>query len=560
MTEKQQESLRAKAEKQAQKRAQEEARERALREKANAAKSERSKRRLLHQAERHQIRANAAKVRGKQFIERSEGKINDAEWKRIGRSRRNHRLYDAISAVTRRFLPKNPLRDEGMHFWGPDMSEASGPNKLSSQAQYTNKGRIFLGGTKAMNLFENTAGKQFLCKEAVTCVGTYKPMGALVTEAASRLQEKINPDTAIRTFTYKKDGRVLGSLQERLDVKPDGFDLFKWQSDTSKPLPAHLPNQILREHVTDWLLCNFDTKGENFLEDSQGRLRGIDKEQALSFLGHKDAQHMSYKFSPNPNKTLYNSVFELYAQGKINLDLNQVDQYIRKVEAISKEEYLDMFHEVVQTKCKGNPAKMKEINDQILARKDGLRQEYQRFFGELARERGANELTNEEGKFVYGIAEGPKMEGPAVEQKGLDRTQYEKPLTMEESLQAQRLQTHLMRTVRSVSQQMERPGMPAEERDALAAVKSTAESIKDYNAKRLVGRITPDESLAFHQLLDPAHARESGARPEVVKFTQELCQLNAREREAPVKAAPKLPEKQAPKLNKQPSLPSLGHR
>ena len=76
----------------------------------------------------------------------------------------------------------------------------------------------------------------------------------------------------------------------------------------------------IRDSVTDWLLCNFDTKGENFLEDDQGRLRGIDKEQSLSFLDHKDAQHMSYRFSPNPNKTLYNSVFELYAQGKLDLD------------------------------------------------------------------------------------------------------------------------------------------------------------------------------------------------------------------------------------------------
>lgn len=536
VTEKEKRSLLARADKQARKRAREEAREKALREKAAAATSERARRRLLHRAEGHQIKANAAKVRGRQFTERSEGKINDAEWKRIGRSRRNHRLYDAISAVTRRFLPKNPLRDEGMHFWGPDMSEATSPNKVPPPAQYTNKGRIFLGGTKAMNLFENAAGKQFLCKEAVTCVGTYKPMGALVTEAASRLQEQIDPDTAIRAFTYRKDGRVLGSLQERLDVKPDGFDLFKWQADTSKPLPAHLPNQILREHVTDWLLCNFDTKGENFLEDAQGRLRGIDKEQALSFLGHKDAQHMSYKFSPNPNKTLYNSVFELYAQGKMDLDLGQVDRYIQKIERISDGDYVDMFYEVVKAKCKGDPGKMEKMNAQILARKTGLRAEYERFFGELARERGAAELLDENGSFSFAKAAektaeagGRTAEGP--EKAPLDRSRFEKPLTMEESLQAQRLQTQLNRTVRSLSQRMEAEGVSPEQREALGEVRDTAQTIKDYNAKRLAGRITPDESIAFHRLLDPAHARDSGARPEVVKFTQELHRATAPETE-----------------------------
>lgn len=548
MTERQKESLRAKAEKQAQRRAREEAKEQVLREKAAAAGSERARRRLLHRAERHQIRANAHKVRSKQFTERAEGKINDQEWKRIGRSRRNHRMYDAISAITRRFLPKNPLREEGMEF-------------RRDEQKFTNQGRIFLGGTKAMNLFEDGAGKQWLCKEAVTCVGTYKPMGALVTEAASRLQEKISPDTAIRSFAYRGEGgRVLGSLQERLDVKPDAFDLFKWQSDTSKPLPGHLPDQILREHVTDWLLCNFDTKGENFLEDSQGRLRGIDKEQALSFLDHKDAQHMSYQFSPNPNKTLYNSVFELYAKGEIDLNLNQVDRYIQTVEAIPREEYLGLFREVVEAKCKGDPARMEKMNAQILARKEGLRAEYQRFFGELARERGAAGLTDPEGSFVFGAADGPEKQGPAAEQK-LDRRQYEKPLTLEESLQAQRLQTQLTRAVRSVSRQMDQPELPAEQRDALGEVKATAETIKGYNEKRLAGRITRDESLAFHRLLDPAHAKESGARPEVVKFTQELHQVMAPEKETSAKqAAPKAPVKEAPKLQKKQDLPSIGRR
>lgn len=565
VTDKQKEALRVKARREAEKRAKEEAREKALRERAEAAKSERAKRRLLHRAEAHQVKANGCRVRGKQFTERAEGRINDAEWKRIGRSRRNHRLYDAVSAVTRRFLPKNPLREEGMHFWGPDMAEATSPNKIPAPAKYTNKGRIFLGGTKAMNLFENAEGKEWLCKEAVTCVGTYKPMGALVTEAASRLQEKIGPDTAVRAFTYRKDGRVMGSLQERLDIKPDGFDLFKWQADTSKPIPAHLPDQILREHVTDWLLCNFDTKGENFLEDSQGRLRGIDKEQALSFLDRKDAQHMSYQFSPNPNKTLYNSVFELYAQGKMDLDLGRVDQHIRTVESIPDNEYLDMFYEVVKTKCKGNSKKMERMNARILARKTGLRAEYERFFGELVKERGAAELLDEDGKFSFAKAAekaaeagGRTAEAPKKEKAPLDRAQLEKPLTLEESLQAQKLQGELSRTVASLSRQMEAEGVTTEQREVLGEVRTVAETIKGYNAKRLAGRITKEESVAFHQLLDPAHAEAGKAAPEVVKFTRDLQQVMAPEREARVKAAP-TPERrveQKQQLHRQ--VPQMG--
>ncbi len=532
------------------------AREKALRAKAEAATSEKTKRRLLHRAEARQIKANGHNVWSRQLAQRSRGEINAQEWGRINRTRRNHRLYDAVSAVVRRFQPKNPLRKEGMEFAGPDMPSHTDRGYHGSefyQTKYKNKGRIFLGGTKAMNLFEDDHGKQWLCKEAVTCVGTPKPEGALVTEAASRLQHRISPDTAVHAFAYTDEkGRVTGSLQERLDVKPHGFDLFKWQADTSKPIPAHLPDQILREHVTDWLLCNFDTKGENFLEDTQGRLRGIDKEQAFSYLGHKDAQHMSYQFSPNPNKTLYNSVFELYAQGKMDLDLGKVDEHIRRVEAIPDEEYVGMFSEVVAAKCKGDPKKMEEMNAQILARKTGLRAEYERFFGELARERGETELLDENGNFSFAKAaektaeaggrtaetaeKTARAEAPEKKAAPLDRSQFEKPLTLEESLQAQKLQRELGRAVTALDRRMDAEGVSAEERSALGEVKAVAQTIKDYNAKRLTGRITKDESVAFHQLLDPAHAEAGKAAPEVVRFTQELRQVMEPEREGPAKA------------------------
>lgn len=168
----------------------------------------------------------------------------------------------------------------------------------------------------------------------------------------------------------------------------------------------------------------------------------------------------------------------------------------------------------------------------------------------------------ENGEFVFGAEEGPRIEAPAAEQK-LDRSRFEKPLTLEESLQAQQLHTQLNRTVRSLSQRMEAEGVSPEQREALGEVRDTAQTIKDYNAKRLAGRITPDEGLAFRQLLDPAHAAESKAAPEVVKFTQELRQVMSREQDAPAKAGPegpKPPVKQAPKLQKKSSLPGLGAR
>ncbi len=357
---------------------------------------------MIRRAEKFEVKANAKGKRAAQLTDRANRQINDKEWKRIGKSRFNHWIYDRVSAVVTRFRPKNPLREEGMRFREGDKT-------------FENKGRIFLGGTKAMNRFVDEQGRDWLCKEAVTCLGTAKPMGALVTEAASKLQQIISPDTAVHAFAYRDEsGRVCGSLQERLNISPDALDLFKWQTDTSAALPEGMTSQILREHVTDWLLCNFDTKGENFLVDADGKLRGIDKEQAFSYLDKPETQTMSRTYSPNPNEPLYNTIFSMYARGEMDLDLMAVKPYIDAVMAIKSEDYRALFADVVEQKAKGDPIKAAEMSDKILARRDGLQAEYERFFGELAKERGEAELVGKDGRFSFA----PKAPEPAPKEQG----------------------------------------------------------------------------------------------------------------------------------------------
>ncbi len=402
----------------------------AVRKKAEAADPQK-RAALLRRAEKYEVRANAKTKRAEQLEDRAAGRINDKEWKRIGKSRFNHWIYDRVSAIVTRFRPRNPLREEGMRF-----SDEKGKS-------FENQGRIFLGGTKAMNRFVDSEGKEWLCKEAVTCLGTAKPMGALVTEAASKLQQIVSPDTAVKAFVYRDEkGNVCGSLQERLTIPKDSIDLFKWQTDTSQPLPDGMTSQILREHVTDWLLCNFDTKGENFLVDSEGRLRGIDKEQAFSYLDKADTAHMSASYSPNPNTPLYNTIFQMYAKGEIELDLGAVKPYIDAVMAIPEEDYRGLFADVVAQKANGDKEKIKEMSDKILARRDGLQAEYERFFGELAKERGATELNDKNGRFVFREqAQKPAEHSGAVPMKAPTQATRQKINLAERGVQLQTQKT-----------------------------------------------------------------------------------------------------------------------
>lgn len=356
--------------------------------------------------ERAKLQKKAADLEKKLAVEKrdyklykgvADGTISKEEEKKTISSIRRHKFYDFVKFfvdIPKRF---NPCTKEDTVVQHGD-------------AALVNKGRIYLGGTKPMFEYvaENDPNKRYLFKEAITCVGTSKPEGALVCESAYRLQQAINPRSAIETFTKVENGRVLGSFQEKVAVDGNAIDLFKWQDQPNAPqLEKPLADQILREHTVDWLICNFDTKGENFVIDNNASLRGIDKEQAFSFLDDPKAQRMDRNYQPNPNNTLYNVIFDRFAKGQQDLDLQQVIEPITAVERMSRDEYLGLFTAALDAKSKGNPEKRAQMEARLVGRRDNLREEYRRFFTELVEERCKDnpeqkkDYLDENGEFVF---------------------------------------------------------------------------------------------------------------------------------------------------------------
>lgn len=323
------------------------------------------------------------------------GTMTKQDLSHFNATNRRHQMFDAVKAVVRLGQKKNPFTETGNSF------ERDGK-------QFINEGRIMIGGTKPMYQYKDSENQVWLMKEAITAIGTKKPMGALVSEAAYRIQNLVDPQSAIPTFVTKSaDGKVVhGSFQARVDVDKNAIDLFQWQRDGKGELTDSLKRQILREHVTDWLLCNFDTKGENFLIDTAGRLRGIDKEQSFSYLYEKEAQHLSFDYSPNPNKTLYDTVFQMYAAGdkSMDLDLSGNFQYIQKISRMPDQEYMSIFRDVIEAKCRGNTDRADKMFAAILGRKQNLEAEYGTFYGNLVRERfreKSKDMLSEDGKFKF---------------------------------------------------------------------------------------------------------------------------------------------------------------
>lgn len=273
------------------------------------------------------------------------------------------------------------------------------------------------GGTKPASVQYSQDGSKWLVKESLSCIGVAEPNAAIVTEAGYKIQKLVSPDTAIEAFKGKSVGKGVVSYQRMVAGVKKDVDLFKFsrtpEAMTEEELARieELAPQILREHTTDWLLCNFDTKGENFIIANDGtgqdRVYGIDKEAAFRAILDKGAQHMSKDYQRFDQDTVYNQLFRLYAQGKIKLDLHAIEAQILKVESLDYRttynnngearqehdpkygdtEYMRTFSEYIEQQKQDRPDKVKEIERNILRRKQNLRMEYRNFLGELVRER-----------------------------------------------------------------------------------------------------------------------------------------------------------------------------
>lgn len=213
----------------------------------------------------------------------------------------------------------------------------------------------------------------------------------MVTEAASTLQETICGEKSISAFAAVQEGAVLGSFQEKIEQKHgERIDLFAWQANPVADLPPQVKDDLLREHLLDWLLCNFDTKGENFLQDTNGNIISFDKEASFNSVTKEGAQHMDTDYVPHSNDTIYNVMFKQFAEGNIDLNLQKTEEYLGLIEDMSRAQYLEMFNTMLTQKYGESGEKNTErnrIEDLIYCRKDNIREEYRRFYGDLLQKR-----------------------------------------------------------------------------------------------------------------------------------------------------------------------------
>ena len=261
------------------------------------------------------------------------------------------------------------------------------------------------GGTKPNATRYAQDGSKWLLKTNHSCIGAAAPNASLMTVAGYKVQKLVHPETAIEAIETKSAGQGTVSMQRMVDnvldpAKGEVVDLFRFSRTPDaltweeKQQVQQLAPQILREHTTDWLLANFDTKGENFIVSKKPNgaleLRGIDKEAGGRAILDAGAQQMSKDYQRFDQDTVYNQLFRQYAAGLMELDLHAVEAQVMRVEQSSDEEYLKIFENYIAQQERDRPDDAPQIKKNLLRRKQTLRMEYRRFFGELVRERIEN--------------------------------------------------------------------------------------------------------------------------------------------------------------------------
>lgn len=255
-------------------------------------------------------------------------------------------------------------------------------------------------GTGEMHQYVDADGKEWIFKPAQTKYGSPEPFRAYVQEAGYKVQGIIDPDSAVPCGTITLDtpkGTKLGAAQLVVkDVDPT-FDLKAWQNGTGPEPSAEIIAQLQRENVTDWLLCNYDSHGGNFLlEQSTGRLIGVDKEQAFRYIGKAGAQKMSYTFHPNATygetEPIYNTLYRKFAMGDIDINLNDTLVYLKRIEAVPDAEYREIFRSYAEALYgKGNKAE--QLLDQIVSRKQNARATFETFYSDILSVRKGKKTT-----------------------------------------------------------------------------------------------------------------------------------------------------------------------
>lgn len=244
---------------------------------------------------------------------------------------------------------------------------------------------VSIGNTGEMyQISDRENRREYYFKPAVSKSGEARPYRAYIQESAYNIQQIINPDSAVKCNRAEING-MFGAIQEKVPVDTKATKTFiDYFDDGIGELPPEIISQVIDEYLVDFCLCNYDAHASNFIIDENGKLRGIDKEQAFRYIREDSERDMMFATNYNKrygeNPTIYNTLFEQMKQGKISYKYLEALRYkASRLSQVPDGQYKKIFEEYAYGKAK-TPEEAKALLSSILDRKGNILQNIEQLY------------------------------------------------------------------------------------------------------------------------------------------------------------------------------------
>ncbi len=270
-----------------------------------------------------------------------------------------------------------------------EVSKPIGWNKVDSDwvsfektQPFKFSGKADIDGAHTKYFFTDKQGDRWLFKPVSE---TFRAYGDEVAYRIGRLIETQAVGVRFIELDVPGRGKMKGSIQKWKTGLKDDFD---FRNTNVVNLTKDELEQLQREHVIDWLISNHDSHGKQFIRHSDGQVYGIDKGQLYKFMG-KDKLDIDYW--PNERwgekEPIYNTIFRAFQNNELTVDLNASLHYIRQVEQITDDAFLDILKPYAEGRFGKNSANLKAFYEQALHRKNHIREDFEVFFSKVLTKR-----------------------------------------------------------------------------------------------------------------------------------------------------------------------------
>lgn len=184
-----------------------------------------------------------------------------------------------------------------------------------------------LGSHGALLHVEPNSGQQWLIKPAGPGAGFLPDL----EEGASRLAHDVGLSSS-----YARKAHINNSPATAVKWEPGAFQAFHKPPRLAELTPEDRL-ELQKHHAFDWLIANHDAHVGNFLRKPDGQLMGIDKGQAMKYLGQ---DRLDNTFHPNyyAREPIYNSLWRDFAanrpgemldprEGELGAFVNELQHY-----------------------------------------------------------------------------------------------------------------------------------------------------------------------------------------------------------------------------------------